>query len=132
MRNSPAAFRRELKISPNSGERFGRLLEGWQQKDFTALDPAWKTLAGLSSPQGVRRAYIERPRGHSKTYDMAVQLAWILLCARQRVHGLAAAADREQAGLIQESIERLAQLNPELCSDLAFRQHSVLKRCRTL
>ncbi len=85
-------------------------------------------LSTLGSPAGtgriahpaIRRAYIERPRGHSKTSDMAIQIAWILLAARTPVTGVAAAADREQAGLLLKAIRHLKHVNPTLCGDLSF------------
>ncbi|MBX3450393.1 MAG: terminase [Planctomycetaceae bacterium] len=72
----------------------------------------------MSDAPKVRRAWIERPRGHSKTTDMAVQLTWVLKHARSRVQGLAAAADREQGALILRAANDLIASNPELCDDL--------------
>jgi hypothetical protein len=57
---------------------------------------------------------------------MAAQLLWILLHADVRVQGLAAAADREQAGLIHSAIRRFVEFNPSLCGGLEFRQHAVV------
>jgi hypothetical protein len=114
-------------------------MQSWQARDLEALDAAWLRLAGGAgscgsadpaafgdpAARGPQRAYIERPRGHSKTTDMALQVAWILLAARQPVSGLAAAADRDQANLIHRAIERLARENDELCRELQFLQHLV-------
>ncbi|MBX3436075.1 MAG: terminase [Planctomycetaceae bacterium] len=91
------------------------------------------SLGGLAQPTSadggpkkvIRRAYIERPRGHSKTSDTALQIAWILLAAKRSVSGIAAAADRDQASLIHRAIQRVAEINSDLCTDLRFVEHAV-------
>jgi hypothetical protein len=57
---------------------------------------------------------------------MAAQLTWILRFARRPVRGLAAAADRDQAGLIRDAMELLARLNPRWCGDLDYQRHAVI------
>ncbi len=111
------------------------VVEPWQVRDFEALDPAWRLLAGVPPAAGVpaaqpvyRRAWIERPRGHSKTTDMAVQLAWLLIAARRQVTGVAAAADLEQASLLLESLRGLSRINAHLFRDLEFRTQMVRHR----
>ena len=122
---SPRAFRRNLILSAENPQPFHRLIQPWQQADFASLDAAWLQLAGRSDSDRYQRAYIERPRGHAKTSDMALQIAWILLFSTRPVQGLAAAADRDQASLLWEAVERIARLNPELCAELQFRKHVV-------
>jgi len=122
---SPPAFRRDLILSADDPQPFHRLVQPWQQTDFAALDAAWLQLAGRAESSRFQRAYIERPRGHAKTSDMAVQIAWILLFSDRPVQGLAAAADRDQAALLWEAVQRIARLNPELCNELLFRKHVV-------
>ena len=143
---SPAAFRKRLLLKTQPPATFSSLMQPWQQQDFAALDPAWMDLAGMhpgstagelegsprsaapdtsSSRPVLRRAWIERPRGHAKTSDTATQIAWILLHARQPLVGLAAAADRDQAALLLEELSRLARRNPRLCRSLRFRKHHV-------
>lgn len=84
-----------------------------------------QSLLGARPTAPPRRAYIERPRGHSKTTDISVQILWILLAGRRRLSGLAAAADRDQARLIHAAMHRLADANPALCGSLRFLQHLV-------
>lgn len=113
-------------IPGDEGRRFADAVQPWQRADLAALDDAWIVLAGGHGDETIsRRAYIERPRGHSKTSDMAMQIAWILLAARQPVIGLAAAADREQANFIHDSIRRLSVANPTLLEPLRFVEHQV-------
>jgi hypothetical protein len=131
VRKSPAAFRRELRLEGPESPRFAESLPDWQARDFAALDPAWSALAGRA-PRGlgalhriVRRAWIERPRGHAKTSDTAAQIAWILLAAREAVSGIAAAADRDQAALVADAVQRLARSHPHLCKDLCFTRNRI-------
>ncbi|MEZ6049563.1 MAG: terminase large subunit [Planctomycetaceae bacterium] len=132
LRQSPAYFRDQIKISAEQTEPLSELLEPWQQQDFAALDLAWLQLAktnprsSFRSP--LRRAYLERPRGHSKTSDMALQIAWILENASRPLQGVAAAADRDQAALILQAIRKLIELNPALCPSLVVRKEYVENR----
>ncbi|MCA8993398.1 MAG: terminase [Planctomycetaceae bacterium] len=129
----PEYFRRYVAIpTPDGTQSLRDVLQPWQLVDFSTLDPGWAQLAGrateVDSRAHIQRAYIERPRGHSKTSDMAVQLVWILLAARNPVRGLAAAADRDQASLIHEAVQRLVRANPTLCGDIELVQHWIRNR----
>ena len=139
----PELFRHELRIRPNDELRFRERIQDWQRRDYAALDAAWCEIAGLpqtwrtgrgeqfapsnkaNPDRCYRRAYIERPRGHSKTFDMAVQIAWILQAARVPIRGLAAAADREQVELLHTALLNLAKANPGLLGELAFFRQGV-------
>lgn len=126
---SPEIFREQLTISAAHDKRLPHYLHSWQKEDFGAMDAGWMELAQSGMAPAwqpvIRRAYIERPRGHSKTSDMAIQIAWILQNAVQPVVGVAAAADRDQANLILQAVEKLVRLNPVLCGDLQFRKHAI-------
>jgi hypothetical protein len=106
----------------------------WQASDFRALDRAWMELSAIPQRRRLlradapmfQRAYLERPRGHSKTFDTAVHVAWILMAAQRAVRGLCAAADLEQGLLVHDSMSRLAQANKPLLGGLAFRTARVL------
>ncbi len=89
---SPPEFRALLTLEDQGEHSRLRRWQPWQVADFRALDAAWSRLAfGAGEPGArVRRGWIERPRGHSKTTDIAVQLCWILLAARGPLNGLIA------------------------------------------
>lgn len=118
----PEQFRRQLRIDSRDPRPLHQRAEPFQRRDFRALDPAWQHLAGrcwssspLRSPPAaasdpvaapiaasaststppVRRFWIERPRGHSKTTDTAAMLLWTLLASRHAVRGVVAAADKD-------------------------------------
>ena len=118
-------FRRVIRLDddPRSiAERLGdaerRDEKGnWQKADFEALDPAWeRVVGGPDDATRVRRAWIERPRGHSKTSDTAAMVAWVLVAADAPISGLVAAATQEQASLLRRAIGRLVEANPRLSS----------------
>lgn len=115
-RRSPARFRRHLLIDVH-GEavRFGSHLDDWQREDFESLDEAWMYAAKLSNRRPVkRRGYLERPRGHSKTTDIAVMTMWAIMAAPLRISGYVAAASEDQAELLVQAADRVLQLNPWL------------------
>ena len=100
----------------------------WQTKDFAVLDAMFRALVAgeRGSRSLIRRAWLQRPRGHSKTSDLAMELIWALLHAQRRIEGVVAAADREQAGLLLEAMRRLVETNREMCAGLKFTSQEVI------
>ena len=126
--SDPAAFRAALTIDADGQPiRLGEALEHWQDADFRATDPMWLTAIGR--PQaGVQRAYLERPRGHSKTTDIAVMVAWAIAFAPRLIRGGVAAADRDQAKLTRDAVLRLCKLNPWLDRLLDVQNYRIANR----
>ena len=128
---SPAKFRAALWIDADNGEGMTRRLadacDPWQAADFAALDPAWLTLTGQGPTlqKTPRWAYLERPRGHSKTNDLAVMATWALFASKRKLRGYAAAADKDQAALLRDAIDGIIRLNPWLGDILDCKQHEV-------
>ena len=125
----PSAFRRDLIVDVDGRPaRFGDVLDDWQRADFEALDPAWlQAIDRGEAPDGApTRAYLERPRGHSKSTDLAVMATWALTFAPRQIMGAAAAGDREQAKLLRNAIDRVVRLNPLLSDRLKVKQYSVV------
>ena len=118
--NDPAAFREDLNVDVD-GEmrRFGEVMDDWQREDFAALDPALKAANGRSTdiPQETR-AWLERPRGHSKTTDIGVSVVWALAFATRPIRGYCYAADRDQAMILKDAMATIIRLNPWLGSIL--------------
>ncbi len=111
----PAEFRERLLVDTDAGPQpLDDVLDDWQRRDFTALDAGWRRVAGQATTSGYTRAWLERPRGHSKTSDIAVSVTWALCFSTRRLVGIAAAADREQGRLLRDAISRLVALNPWL------------------
>jgi hypothetical protein len=116
MATDPAAFRAALLIDAG-GVPTPFKPDPWQDDDFKAMDPAWLYIAGRApnaveaKPPPVMSSWSERPRGHSKTSDIAVSVAWGLLFATRPIRGICAAADKDQAALLKQAIETLCRLN---------------------
>src|SRR5262245_34392801 len=108
----PRLFRETIYVAGSEARQFSEVIQPWQDADFCALDGGWMSLRGGPMAGGCRRAYLERPRGHSKTTDTAIQVAWILQYAKQAVTGIAAAADRDQGELLRKAVSELERLNP--------------------
>ncbi len=100
----------------------------WQEEDFAAMDAAWLEIGGYEVRASVRRAWHERPRGHSKTSDIAISIAWALAYAIRPIRGLAAASSREQASILRDFIATLCRLNPDLDEALEINNFRVTNR----
>jgi len=123
MMQDPAVFRQYLLIDTDDGPRaLAKVMDPWQREDFEALDPAWRRVVGQTVEGGKQLAYLERPRGHSKTSDLAVMSLWTLLVSRRRLSGVAAAADRDQARLIRDAIGRIVSQNRWLAVETPDRE----------
>ena len=98
----PAAFRNDLIVDVDGvARKFGSVMDPWQRDDFAALDPALLRCTGRSDADAKMRAYLERPRGHSKTTDLAVTCVWALAFAVRPLRGYCFAADKDQAALLK-------------------------------
>ncbi|MEX1095345.1 MAG: terminase large subunit [Planctomycetales bacterium] len=125
----PSAFRSALRIDADGhAVPFGSIIEPWQDQDFTALDPAWRKIVGHNGNVPHSRAWLERPRGHSKTTDIAVMVTWALFASRRSLRGIVAAADKDQAALIRDAIRRIVMLNPWLGKILDVLQWKVINK----
>lgn len=122
----PAAFRAELLVEAGGELRpLGDVLDAWQDADFRAADRGWMRAVG-HKVDAVGRFYFERPRGHSKTSDVAVSATWALAFAPRPVTGVAAAADADQARLLGDAIARLVRDNPLLSQVVAVQRNLVV------
>jgi hypothetical protein len=123
----PAAFRADLIVDVDGvARRLGDVLDPWQRNDFAALDPALLCCAGRSTADAVMRAYLERPRGHSKTTDLAVTCCWALTFSTRPLRGYAYAADKDQARLLRDAMSTVVRLNPWLGDILTVEAHRVV------
>lgn len=124
---SPAAFRDVLLIDSDSGpQRLSVVCDDWQRTDFERLDSGWRAVAGHKIERPALRAWLERSRGHSKTSDIAVMLAWVLFASPRRLSGVVAAADRDQARLLRDAVSKLVRLNPWLSKYITVQEGRIL------
>ncbi|NQT17325.1 MAG: hypothetical protein HQ582_31515 [Planctomycetes bacterium] len=124
----PAYFRSVLKIDTDAGPvRLGKVCEPWQRDAFEAMDPGWQNVVHRTG-DGPGRFWCERPRGHSKTADIATMATWALFASRRKLSGVAAAADGDQANLLRNAISMLITQNPWLGDVLKLRTGKVINK----
>jgi hypothetical protein len=128
--SDPAFFRSQLRIQRgHEVVLLGDVQDPWQKRDFENLDPAWrKCMAWPVQGEVKSRGWLERPRGSSKTSDIATSVVYALTFAAEPIVGLAVAADKEQAGLIRDAIARLVRLNPWLSDYLTVQVSKVINK----
>ena len=116
LQRDPRAFRDRLQIDADGRTvRLAQVMDDWQRDDFLALDAAWCELVSAEATMvSSGRAWLERPRGHSKTTDIAVMVCWALFASRRPIKGIAAAADQDQSRLLRDAIRMLCRCNPWL------------------
>jgi len=128
LQTDPAEFREAILVDTDDGpKRFGSVVDDWQEADFLAIDPALRRVVGQDI-QAQQRAWLERPRGHSKTCDIAVSATWLLFASRRKLSGVCCASDRDQAALIREAIDRLLRCNPWLAELLEVKANRIRNR----
>jgi phage terminase large subunit-like protein len=92
-----------------SGHRWGEAARPFQREDARAV-------LDVSGP---RRHYLTRPRGGSKTTDLAgIGAAVLLEQAPPGSRSYAFAADRDQAGLLLDAVNGFASRTPEIAGAL--------------
>jgi hypothetical protein len=97
--------------------------EPWQRALAGRLIPALEAVAGIPEAQryaGPRSFWFTLPRGHDKSSLIARLASWVLAFSGVPLRAVAAAADKEQAGLIAEFMASEARLNPWLEEWLEF------------
>lgn len=127
--SDPTTFRNDLIVDVDGiARKLGDVLDVWQREDFAALDAGMMRCNGRSPENSTAkmRAYLERPRGHSKTTDIAVVCCWALAFAVRPIRGYAFAADRDQAGLLKDAMATIVRLNPWLAGILDVQKNLVL------
>lgn len=123
----PEAFRRDLLIDVDGSVRkFGDVQDDWQRSDFLSLDPALLRVTGRSNDDAKMRAFLERPRGHSKTQDLAIISSAALAFATRPLRGYCFATDQQQANLLKDAIARIVRLNPWLATIISVQRDGVV------
>jgi hypothetical protein len=107
------AFRREA-IPLEDGRPFGDRMDTWQVEDFIGLDTH-------------RHAYLERPRGHSKTGDLGTEAVKELILGPPRGQLYCVAVDEDQARLLFNDVADKFRRSPILrpCVKITAREITV-------
>lgn len=123
-------FRNRLKIdvSDQQVDYLGSHIAPFQIDDFNAKDPCLKWLAGIAPPPPIRRFWVQRARGHSKTSDEASSITWLLFAARKPVKGIGVAEDKKQAALLWDQMDTIKRHNPWLTDHLDYQTNLIINR----
>jgi hypothetical protein len=94
--------------------------DDWQKELADTITPSIQYVGGLGPMPDVTRFFWVLPRGHDKTTSIGRALNWVLAYGRKSIRASVAAADKDQANLITESMRIEANLNPWLKNRLNF------------
>lgn len=86
----------------------------FQLEDFKSIDAAMMQMMTGKATGSPSRIWIERPRGSSKTTDIALACMWCLAFAPHQLNAAACASDLDQATLLRAAMQRLLNWNPWL------------------
>jgi hypothetical protein len=106
----------------------GMVLEDGARWGEKATADQWDDMRSLLSMDGPRRHYWIRARGRSKTTDTGAATLATMLAGGIRAGDecYAAAAGREQAGLLARKVRGIAERTPELAGAAEVQQHRVI------
>ena len=105
---------RETEILLEDGRPHGLQMDAWQREDFAALD----------DPQH-QHAYLERPRGHSKTGDVGTEVVTELVLGPPGRQIIGVAADEDQARLLLADVVGKFRRNPRLTPLASFKRNQI-------
>lgn len=130
LQRSLDAYLKAVRIETDGDPQpFTEVADDWQHKAIAAIAPAVESLVlpgRKNTPEpSVRRCWWVRPRGHAKTADAAMLVAWVLAFSRRRRRGVWVAADKEQGCEGLDSIATLCRHNPWLGELLTIRTDKV-------
>ncbi|MEM7812575.1 MAG: hypothetical protein AAF532_13965 [Planctomycetota bacterium] len=107
--------------------RLGDVWEPWQGRIVRPLVPAIEHAAGVRSDyKGPRRFWLTLPRGSDKTGLQGRIVNWLLSYAGRRMRISGAAADRDQASLLRDSMLAEAVLNPWFGRHIRFNNYEAI------
>ncbi len=122
------------------GQTLDQKMEPWQEEDFKALDSGqYRRVTGFLIPNavygermgvlgGLRHAYLERPRGHSKTGDIGTEAVTELVLGPPCQRLYCCAADEDQAKLLFEDVAGKFRRSPLLRSQTRIKRPLCLNR----
>ena len=118
-----AAVHVETDVEP---QPFAKVADPWQKRDIRAIAPAIEKLVNPKAPEPEqRRCWWVRPRGHSKTADVAMLIVRVLAFSKRRRRGVWIASDKDQGCEGLDAIATLCRHNHWLGGLLTIRADKV-------
>lgn len=103
---------------------FRERADPWQWALAAKVIPAIESVARTTTDYaGPTSFWLTLPRGHDKTSFVGRLLNWILAFSRINVDAVAAAADKDQANLLVDAMQKESRLNPWLGRLLSFKHY---------
>src|SRR5262249_28988312 len=126
MVHDPAVFRERVVIPAAHGPaRLSEVIQPFQERDFTALDPSFIALQRGAKPP-VTRYWWERTKGSSKDTDLAVMLLWLLAFSPRSLTCQVGAADADQADELRKAAKQILRLNRWLAAGVTINEMVLL------
>jgi len=116
-------------------KKYVELAEPWQWMLMDMVTPAIESVSGIPAARnykGPRNFWLTLPRGHDKTSSIGRLMSWLLAFSPRTISAVCAAADRDQASILAEFMQKEAQLNPWLYKRLSFQNYVVKSTWRAL
>lgn len=139
-RRLPMIFRQDLTVDGPNGRSIvlSEVMSDVQRADFEVRDPCLRWLADVREPKGVvmmppavpkiKRFFVQRSRGFSKTTDVAIDLAWLLTFCRRKMEGVVCAEDKEQATFLRDQFAKVVQWNEWLHSYIDVQRKAIINK----
>jgi Phage Terminase len=104
------------------------VLEDGSRWGESAIPEQWDDMKALLLPGGVRKHFWLRSRGRSKSMDTGAATLATMLAGGVRGGDemYAAAAGREQAGILARKMRQIAELTPELAGSVDIQNYKVI------
>ncbi|MDZ4687610.1 MAG: hypothetical protein SH850_21270 [Planctomycetaceae bacterium] len=125
---TPAAYRQWININAAGKlSPWASVAEPWQIPDMDSLDAALLESTGAVpvNPATKRMLYSERPRGHSKTTDIAIAASYTVAAARRVCMSYWIAEDSDQGKLAVDAINAQVRNTPGLDTVLEVNRGTV-------
>lgn len=119
LQRAAVALMRALVLE--SGKRWGDVAAGFQREDAYAI----------FSPSGPNKHFLTRPRGGSKTSDIAaISIGWLVAEAPPRSHGYVVASNTTQAAEVIDAAGGFIVRTPELADYLTIESERIVAPSR--
>lgn len=123
-------FRANLQVD-GPGNRQWRMhdIEDSDQKaDAAAMAPALQHICERGPMPDVRKFFIQRSRGRSKTTDIAIASLYVLFACKKKLTCVAVAEDKDQGKIVLDQLQKVLQHNPWLSQYVMVQRNKVINK----
>jgi len=95
-----------IVVDSRPPQRLKHIIEPWQNNLYNVLIPLFEAAAGFPRTTNQLACFITAGKGSSKTSTIAQLVSWALCFSKRPISAICAAADKEQAAILLDRIER--------------------------